>query len=119
MPATISTIRRVVILRGVSVTKSALSVPAFGWQSAQSRPRFAEMTPMLAMKSSTVSSLSVLVVTFLNATPAFRADDGGAGLWAATAKQPSHTAATPAIVTFTRHEVVMVIPQLTGTEILA
>jgi hypothetical protein len=65
MVATISIIRRAVLFWGVSIDQSTVSVPAFGWQSAQSRPRPAAITPILATKSSTLNSLSVLVVTFL------------------------------------------------------
>ena len=45
------------------------------------------MRPMLAMKSSTLSSLSVLVVTFLNASPAFFPPGAG---WPCTAARPTH-----------------------------
>src|SRR5262252_9510527 len=69
--ATISTMRRAVFFSCVSTTQSTSSLPAPGWQSAQSKPSAAEITPMLPMKSSTLSSLRVLVVTFLNASPAF------------------------------------------------
>src|SRR5262249_29114237 len=105
MPATISTMRRVVTLRGVSITKSALSVPALGWQSAQSRPRLAEIRPMLAMKSSTLSSLSVLVVTFLKASPAFL-PAAGVGAWLAATTSPlAHAAVITAIARLNRHHV--------------
>src|SRR5580704_10502631 len=71
MAVTMSIILRAVIFCGVSITKLTLSVPAPGWQSAQSRPRSAEMTPMAPIKSSTVRALRAGVVTFLNVSPAF------------------------------------------------
>src|SRR5579863_6165929 len=73
MLATISTILRAVFLGGVSNTQSTLSVPAPGWQSAQSNPSESAMTPMALRKSSGVSSFSVLVVTFLKYVPDFTA----------------------------------------------
>src|SRR5579871_978095 len=64
------TILRVMIFCGVSITKSALSEPAPGWQSAQSRPRSAEITPIAPIKSATVRPRRVGVVTFLKVSPA-------------------------------------------------
>src|SRR5580704_8889604 len=79
MLATISTILRAVFFWGVSNTQSTLSLPAPGWQSAQSKPKESAMTPIAPRKSSGVSSLSVLVVTFLKNVPAFN------GAWPACA----------------------------------
>src|SRR5579872_290520 len=78
--ATMSTILRAMTFGGVSITQFTLSVPAFGWQSAQSYPSAAEMTPIDWMKSSTLRSFSEVAVTFLKNSPAFWPGIG-AGIW--------------------------------------
>src|SRR4029077_7842790 len=70
MVATISVILRAVIFFCVSNTQSTLSEPAPGWQSEQSNPSAAAITPIAPMKSSTLRPLRVLVETFLKNTPA-------------------------------------------------
>src|SRR5215510_3065048 len=110
MVATISIIVRAVLFAGVvSMAKSAWSVPALGWQSAQSKPSAAEITPMLARKSSTLSSLSVLVVTFLKYCPALALAVGGA--WprvcaaaGSTNENVFHRAASPTTTNVTFHQ---------------
>ena len=70
------------------------------------------MTPIAAMKSSTVRSFRVLVVTFLKNVPAF-APGGGEGITAcadgltAYAMPAIHTPTTPAATR--RHELFMLI----------
>src|SRR3954469_15374239 len=108
--STISTIRRAVRFTRVSNTQSTVSVPAPGWQSAQSQPSAPDMTPIAAMKSSTVNVLRVLVVTFLKNVPAI-APGGGDGITACAVGLTAY--ATPAIHTLTmpaatkRHELFM------------
>src|SRR5215471_21663033 len=71
MASTIWIILRAVTLVGIeSSAQFTVSYPALRWQSAQSYPSPAAMTPMAPMKSSTVRPLRVLVVTFLKASPA-------------------------------------------------
>ena len=70
---------------------------------------------MLAMKSSTLSSLSVLVVTFLKASPAFLPAAGETGPCAARTRPLNQTAADPTIASVVRHERVMcVFPPITA-----
>src|ERR1019366_7927755 len=68
--ATISVILRAVIFLGVSMTQFTVSEPAPGWQSEQSKPTPAAMTPMACRKSSTLSTFRVLVLTALKYCPA-------------------------------------------------
>src|SRR5579862_6931066 len=70
MTATISTILRAVIFLCVSNTQFTLSEPAPGWQSEQSKPSAAVITPIASMKSATGRTLSVLVLTALKSAPA-------------------------------------------------
>ncbi len=71
MVATISIIRRAMTLVGIlSETQSTASKPAPGWQFEQSHANAPAITPIAPRKSSTVSPLSVLVVTFLKLSPA-------------------------------------------------
>src|ERR1700733_5389161 len=85
MAPTISTILRARIFGAVSMVQLTWSVPAPGWQSAQSRPRSAEITPMLVMKSATGSTLREGVVTFLKYSPALGPVFGAAAGACATA----------------------------------
>ena len=71
------------------------------------------MTPIAAMKSSTLSSLSVLVVTFLKTSPAFFVPAGTAGagaaprFWAAvlyTIPNPAQRITAMAAVSVSRNE---------------
>src|SRR5260370_38324827 len=53
MAVIISTILRAINFLGVSNAQFTFSVPAPTWHSEQSKPRAADMTPMVPMKSST------------------------------------------------------------------
>ncbi len=99
MATTISSMRRAVRFSRVSMTQLTVSVPAPGWQSAQSQPSAADMTPIAAMKSSTVRSFRVVVVTFLKNVPAL-APAGGDGITACADGLTAY--AMPAIHTLTR-----------------
>ena len=99
MTCTIFTILRAVIFWGVSKTQLTLSVPAPGWQSAQSSPSESAMTPMALRKSSGLKPLSASVVTFLKHCPALAP---GAqvidGAWALALPENMNPIATPAAI---------------------
>src|SRR5215467_7351604 len=89
--------RRAVLFLVVSSSHTTLSVPAPVWQSEQSKASEEVITPMLPIKSATVSPLSGVVVTFLKTSPADCPFGGTAGCCpcCAAARLANSTPITP------------------------
>src|SRR5215475_4406585 len=92
--------RRAVLFLVVSSSHTTLSVPAPVWQSEQSKASEEVITPMLPIKSATVSPFNGVVVTFLKTSPADWPLGGTAdACCCAVARLPSSTPIIPTSAT--------------------